>query len=65
MTWPPPSGRTRRPRPPSTHFSPSNKREYIDWITEAKTEATRTKRLATAVEWMAEGKPRNWKYMNC
>jgi uncharacterized protein YdeI (YjbR/CyaY-like superfamily) len=46
-------------------FSPSNKREYIDWITEAKTEATRTKRLATAIEWMAEGKPRNWKYMNC
>ena len=46
-------------------FSPSHKREYIDWITEAKTEATRTRRLETAVEWMAEGKPRNWKYMNC
>jgi uncharacterized protein YdeI (YjbR/CyaY-like superfamily) len=45
-------------------FSPSHKREYIEWITEAKTEATRTKRLATAIEWMAEGKPRNWKYMN-
>lgn len=45
-------------------FSPSNKREYIDWITEAKAEATRTKRLATAIEWMADGKPRNWKYMN-
>jgi uncharacterized protein YdeI (YjbR/CyaY-like superfamily) len=46
-------------------FSPSHKREYIEWITEAKTEATRTKRLQTALEWMAEGKPRNWKYMNC
>ena len=46
-------------------FSPSNKREYIQWITEAKTEATRLCRLETAIEWMAEGKPRNWKYMNC
>ncbi len=46
-------------------FSPSNKREYVDWLTEAKTETTRTRRLATAVEWLAEGKPRNWKYMNC
>jgi uncharacterized protein YdeI (YjbR/CyaY-like superfamily) len=46
-------------------FSPSNKREYIEWITEAKAEATRSRRLATAIEWMAEGKPRNWKYMNC
>ena len=46
-------------------FSPSHKCEYIDWITEAKTEATRNRRLEQAVEWMAEGKPRNWKYMNC
>lgn len=46
-------------------FSPSHKREYIEWITEAKTEATRTKRLQTAIEWMVDGKPRNWKYMNC
>jgi uncharacterized protein YdeI (YjbR/CyaY-like superfamily) len=46
-------------------FSPSHKREYVEWITEAKTEATRTKRLRTAIEWMVEGKPRNWKYMNC
>jgi uncharacterized protein YdeI (YjbR/CyaY-like superfamily) len=46
-------------------FSPSHKREYVQWITEAKTEATRTRRLQTAIEWMAEGKPRNWKYMNC
>jgi hypothetical protein len=35
----------------------------IEWLTEAKQEATRDKRLATAIEWIAEGKPRNWKYM--
>jgi uncharacterized protein YdeI (YjbR/CyaY-like superfamily) len=46
-------------------FSPSNRREYVDWINEAKTQATRTRRLEQAIEWMAEGKPRNWKYMNC
>ena len=44
-------------------FSPSHQREYVEWITEAKQEATRQKRLATALEWLAEGKPRNWKYM--
>lgn len=43
-------------------FSPSNQREYLEWVTEAKTDATRQKRMATAVEWMAEGKTRNWKY---
>jgi uncharacterized protein YdeI (YjbR/CyaY-like superfamily) len=45
-------------------FSPSRRREYVEWITEARSEETRKKRLGTAVEWMAEGKPRNWKYMN-
>ncbi len=44
-------------------FSPSHRREYVEWITEAKTEETRKKRLDTAVVWMAEGKPRNWKYI--
>ena len=44
-------------------FSPSHRREYIEWITEAKTEATRTRRLLQTVAWLAEGKPRNWKYM--
>jgi uncharacterized protein YdeI (YjbR/CyaY-like superfamily) len=43
-------------------FRPSHKREYLEWITEAKTEETRRKRLDTAVDWMAEGKPRHWKY---
>ena len=46
-------------------FPPGQRREYVDWLTEAKTQATRSKRLATAVEWMAEGKKRNWKYENC
>ena len=43
-------------------FSPSHRREYIEWLTEAKQEATRQRRLATALEWLAEGKSRNWKY---
>jgi uncharacterized protein YdeI (YjbR/CyaY-like superfamily) len=46
-------------------FSPSHRREYIEWIAEAKRDETRQKRIATALEWLAEGKPRNWKYMNC
>ena len=44
-------------------FSPSHRREYIEWITEAKQEATRAKRIAQTVEWLEEGKPRNWKYV--
>lgn len=44
-------------------FSNTNKREYIDWINEAKTTETRDRRLETALEWMAEGKIRNWKYV--
>lgn len=44
-------------------FSYSNQKDYIEWITEAKTDATRDKRMKTALEWMAEGKVRNWKYM--
>ncbi|WP_446742788.1 YdeI/OmpD-associated family protein [Silvibacterium acidisoli] len=43
-------------------FSPSHRREYMEWITEAKREETRDKRIAQAVEWIAEGKQRNWKY---
>ena len=44
------------------NFSPSHKREYIEWITEAKTDATRNKRIDTTIEWLTEGKSRNWKY---
>jgi uncharacterized protein YdeI (YjbR/CyaY-like superfamily) len=43
-------------------FSASHKREYLEWITEAKTEATRNKRMATTLKWLVEGKSRNWKY---
>ncbi|HET7585399.1 MAG TPA: YdeI/OmpD-associated family protein [Gemmatimonadaceae bacterium] len=43
-------------------LSPSHRREYIEWITEAKREETRARRVAQAVEWMADGKSRNWKY---
>lgn len=46
-------------------LAPSKQREYVEWLTEAKTEPTRLKRLKTAVEWMAEGKSRYWKYANC
>ena len=43
-------------------FSASHKREYIEWITDAKQDATRQRRIATALEWIADGKSRNWKY---
>jgi uncharacterized protein YdeI (YjbR/CyaY-like superfamily) len=43
-------------------LSPSDKRDYVEWVTEAKGEDTRARRLATAIAWMAEGKIRNWKY---
>jgi uncharacterized protein YdeI (YjbR/CyaY-like superfamily) len=43
-------------------FNYSSKKEYLEWITEAKTDDTRKKRLDTSVEWMSEGKSRNWKY---
>jgi uncharacterized protein YdeI (YjbR/CyaY-like superfamily) len=43
-------------------FSPSHQREYIEWIVEAKTDETRQRRMATAIEWIAQGKARNWKY---
>ena len=46
-------------------FPYSKRKDYVQWITEAKSEATREKRLATTVEWLAEGKARNWKYENC
>ena len=46
-------------------FSPSCKREYIEWIADAKRPETRDKRIATAIEWIAEGKQRNWKYQSC
>jgi uncharacterized protein YdeI (YjbR/CyaY-like superfamily) len=43
-------------------FSRSHQREYVEWVTEARTDATREKRLAAAIEWMAMGRSRHWKY---
>jgi hypothetical protein len=55
----------KHPRAAATFkaFSPSHRREYIEWVAEAKTSATRDRRIATAIEWLREGKPRNWKYV--
>jgi uncharacterized protein YdeI (YjbR/CyaY-like superfamily) len=46
-----------------TEFTPSQQRDYIEWLTEAKREETRKRRLETAIEWISEGKTRNWKYI--
>jgi uncharacterized protein YdeI (YjbR/CyaY-like superfamily) len=46
-------------------FSPSCKKEYVEWIVDAKRAETRDKRIASAVEWISEGKQRNWKYQDC
>jgi len=43
-------------------FSPSKQRDYLEWLTDAKSDDTRRRRLATAVEWISEGKSRHWKY---
>lgn len=47
------------------NFPPSQQRDYVDWVTEAKRDETRAKRLSQTIEWLAEGKRRNWKYENC
>jgi len=46
-------------------FPPSARREYVDWIAEAKQDSTRAKRVVDAVAWLSEGKRRHWKYENC
>jgi len=46
-----------------TEFNNSQRNEYVEWITEAKQNATRLQRLETTIEWLAQGRPRNWKYM--
>ena len=57
--------KNRKARATFDAFSNSNRREYIEWITDAKRAPTRAQRIAQTIEWLAEGKPRNWKYMNC
>ena len=46
-------------------FPPSAQYEYVEWVAEAKADDTRARRVAQAVEWMAQGKRRHWKYQNC
>ena len=46
-------------------FTPGARREYVDWVADAKTDGTRHKRIATAINWLGEGKKKNWKYENC
>ncbi|HEY5971914.1 MAG TPA: YdeI/OmpD-associated family protein [Pseudoxanthomonas sp.] len=57
--------KNRKARATFDGFSPSARREYVEWIVEGKREETRQRRIAQAVEWMAEGKVRNWKYASC
>lgn len=52
-----------RARAAFENFPPGHQREYVQWITEAKRDETRAKRIATSIQWLAQGKPRNWKYM--
>jgi uncharacterized protein YdeI (YjbR/CyaY-like superfamily) len=54
--------RNARARATFEGFSPSCRREYLEWIVEAKRDETRARRIATSIEWLAEGKKRNWKY---
>ncbi len=46
-------------------FPPSAQRDYLEWISEAKQDSTRQKRIATAVEWLSDGKRRHWRYQDC
>jgi uncharacterized protein YdeI (YjbR/CyaY-like superfamily) len=54
--------KSRRAAAAFAAFSPSCQREYVEWVADAKRAETRTKRIETAVAWIAEGKKRNWKY---
>jgi uncharacterized protein YdeI (YjbR/CyaY-like superfamily) len=55
--------KNKKARATFDNFPPGQRREYIAWVIEARQAATRAKRIETAVEWMAEGKIRNWKYV--
>ncbi len=54
--------RDKKARAAFDAFPPSHRREYADWVADAKTEATRDKRIQTTLSWLREGKSRNWKY---
>lgn len=55
-------GKNRKARATFEAFAPSHRREYVEWIAEAKRDETKAKRVTQAIEWLAEGKSRNWKY---
>ena len=55
-------GKNKKAQATFENFSPSHRREYVEWITEAKQEETRARRMQTALGWLAKGKPRHWKY---
>lgn len=57
--------KTPKARTALDSFPPSAQRDYVEWISEAKQDATRAKRIATSIEWLNEGKRRHWKYQNC
>jgi uncharacterized protein YdeI (YjbR/CyaY-like superfamily) len=57
--------RAAKARSAFDRFSPSCQREYLEWIGEAKRDETRRKRITTAIEWLSDGKRRNWKYESC
>ena len=55
--------KNKKAREAFAKFSYSHRKEYIEWLTSAKRDETRARRLATAVEWISQGKPQNWKHM--
>ncbi|MBS0663368.1 MAG: YdeI/OmpD-associated family protein [Verrucomicrobia bacterium] len=57
--------RDRRAAATFAALAPSHRREYLEWILEAKRPETRTRRVATTLEWLAAGRKRNWKYERC
>ena len=56
-------GKNAKARKTFENFSYSHKKEYVDWITDAKRDETRKKRLTTTIQWLSQGKPQNWKYL--
>lgn len=57
--------KNKRARATFEGFAPGQRREYVEWLAEAKRPETRARRLATTLEWLSEGKKRNWKYEKC
>jgi uncharacterized protein YdeI (YjbR/CyaY-like superfamily) len=56
-------GENAKARKTFENLSPTQQKEYIEWLTEAKRDETRQQRLKMSIFWLAQGKPRNWKYM--